>query len=168
MTLEVFSNLNNSISAARSLPGQQAGGVASASPCPQLLISDPLCRQHHPSLSLPLLPVLQTPVRQRRCRAETAQLIACMRQRNSNAVEAEASSPLLGLSVVTAEETVHPPPQGSLGDMMGGGQGDRATVTLPSLPHQPWAEQTSPEQWGIIVTIPRTQQGALTPLPDEG
>lgn len=36
------------MSAARSLPGQQAGEVASAWPCPQLLISDPLRRQLHP------------------------------------------------------------------------------------------------------------------------
>lgn len=49
-----------------------------------------------------------------------------------------APSPLLGLSVVTAEETSHPSLQASLGDGGGAGRGDdRAAVTLPSLPCQP-------------------------------
>lgn len=40
--------LRAAMSAARSLPGQQAGGVASARLCPRLLLSDPLRRQLHP------------------------------------------------------------------------------------------------------------------------
>lgn len=51
------------------------------------------------------------------CGAETAKLIARVTQKNS--VEVEAPSPLLGLSVVTAKETPHPQPQGSLGDIEG-------------------------------------------------
>lgn len=50
-------------------------------------------------------------------RAETTKLIARVTQKNSSAVE--APSPLLCLAVVTAKETLHPLPQGSLGDIGG-------------------------------------------------
>lgn len=118
------------MSVARSLP---VPALSSSS----LTLSTGSFTPHHSDPALVPLPAPQISTGQRwGCEAEAAQLMTRVRQRNSSAVKADTAAPLplLGLSVVTAEETSHPSLQALLSDREGG---DRAAVTLPSLPCQP-------------------------------